>query len=206
MTYSFAQGVDMFNDGAHLYIHAWQEGSNLVPADYELDATSMSVEISKSYDHYMIVRTPAESFADIVWSGEGANAWNQSDDLEIKEGDYKLSYDQGKIVVTEVGHQLDGFAIVGLKSLADGVNENSEWVYENGIFGTRSGEGDYIEQVEFEFDAVVNDEFKFRKGDEWVGFDSILGGAGIVNRVGEDNIQISKNGLIRRFAGIQFIP
>ena len=91
-TMTFICEDTMFENGAKLHVHYWGEGTELPIKDVVLTADNLSVTFEEGYTHFIIVRSPAESYADIIFSGEGDNCWGQTGNVAIQAGTFNLAY------------------------------------------------------------------------------------------------------------------
>lgn len=78
---------------SHIFIHYWGEGKE--PKDVELTQAVSEVEFEAGYTGYLIVRTTAESYAEVVEEGTEDNCWGKSADLTIAESELTVAYGEG---------------------------------------------------------------------------------------------------------------
>ena len=100
VTVTFVFEDSMLSDGAHLYVHYFNNDKpELEAKNAELTAENKTVIFEAGYTQYIVVRTTAESFDDIVWTGEGDNCWGQTGNCNIVEGTFTVAYGEGDEVL-----------------------------------------------------------------------------------------------------------
>ena len=100
VTVTFVFDDSMLSDGAHLYVHYFNNDKpELEAKNAELTAENKTVVFEAGYTQYIVVRTTAESFDDIVWTGEGDNCWGQTGNCNIVEGTFTVAYGEGHEVL-----------------------------------------------------------------------------------------------------------